>query len=175
MPFLTVTVSSLILLFRFRKRLVSVEMASKAAQAVKFSWTCKYRPNPTFQTKSNVRELQSKILAPLAGTLRKFFWETADFRRYGMSFFLDTKLSCTTHNLILFALGLLYHDTVNDSIDFVQEAIRRLPPHEYDGRQFRIMRAANLGMNNEVLPKDQWTQWHDVISNHNWYLTVSTS
>jgi len=64
-------------------------------------------------------------------------------------------------------LGLLWHDQNCEEIyPEVQEAILRLPPHEYDARQRRITRASLLTLHNELLPKSQWTKWDD----ETWYL-----
>ena len=49
----------------------------------------------------------------------------------------------------------------------VAEAIRRLPPEEYDARTFRMLRAAQLEITKDYLPKDQWTKCEDP---RNWYL-----
>ena len=61
--------------------------------------------------------------------------------------------------------GMLYQDNFRYTFPEVREAVRRLSirePHEYDARQFRIMRAHNLAMNNELLPKEQWTKFEEV-------------
>ncbi len=60
---------------------------------------------------------------------------------------------------------MLYQDRMRYIFPEVREAVRRLSirePHEYDARQMRIMRAHNLAMNNELLPKEQWTKWEEV-------------
>jgi len=62
--------------------------------------------------------------------------------------------------------GLLYYDCVREYLPEVEEALRRLPPHEYDARVERAFRASSLGMKNEILPKAQWTKWED----ETWYL-----
>jgi ubiquinol-cytochrome c reductase cytochrome c1 subunit len=63
--------------------------------------------------------------------------------------------------------GLLYNDVNPCDADFeTEEAISRLPPHEYDARQRRLLRADILSQNNEILPKEMWTKWDD----ETWYL-----
>ncbi|KFD52643.1 hypothetical protein M514_06490 [Trichuris suis] len=62
--------------------------------------------------------------------------------------------------------GLLWHDTYSEAKEIVEEAVRRLPPEEYDKRAFRLMRAAQLSLKHEYLPKSQWTKWED----ETWYL-----
>ncbi|KRX94542.1 Cytochrome b-c1 complex subunit 7, partial [Trichinella pseudospiralis] len=63
-------------------------------------------------------------------------------------------------------LGLLWHDTYSEAKEIVEEAVRRLPPEEYDKRAIRLLRAAQLTLKHEYLPKDQWTKWED----ETWYL-----
>lgn len=49
----------------------------------------------------------------------------------------------------------------------VQEALRRLPEHIRDERNFRIVRALQLDAMKRILPKEQWTKFeevHDLIS-----------
>jgi len=50
----------------------------------------------------------------------------------------------------------------------VAEAVRRLPPDEYDRRVFRSIRANQLEITKSYLPRDQWIQCEDP---KNWYLT----
>ena len=44
----------------------------------------------------------------------------------------------------------------------IAEGIRRLPEDVRAERYYRLIRAAQLGVQNSVLPKDQWTQHDDV-------------
>lgn len=57
--------------------------------------------------------------------------------------------------------GLLRDDTINEDPD-VKEAIRRLPEPVYNDRMFRIKRALDLSMKQQILPKDQWTKYEEV-------------
>ncbi|KAI6174092.1 Cytochrome b-c1 complex subunit 7 [Aphelenchoides besseyi] len=60
--------------------------------------------------------------------------------------------------------GLLYHDQCFEPAPEVKEALRRLnlkEPWEFDQRKIRLTRAHNLAMNNERLPKSEWTQWDE--------------
>jgi len=59
-------------------------------------------------------------------------------------------------------LGLLQNDTLLETPD-VKEAIRRLPKHLQDERQWRITRALYLSMRKEILPKEEWTKWEDDV------------
>jgi len=81
---------------------------------------------------------------PLAQNIRKRMWMSFKGRPY----------------------GLLWYDTIREYLPEVDEAISRLPPHEYDARMERAFRASSLAMKNEILPKSQWTQWDD----ETWYL-----
>jgi len=55
----------------------------------------------------------------------------------------------------------LYHDDVLYETPEVKEAIRRLPQHLYDERNFRMIRALQLSMTKTILPKDQWTKYEE--------------
>jgi len=59
-------------------------------------------------------------------------------------------------------LGLLQNDTLLETPE-VKEAVRRLPRHVQDERQWRITRALYLSMRKEILPKDEWTKWEDDV------------
>lgn len=52
-------------------------------------------------------------------------------------------------------------DCLHESPDVV-EALRRLPQHLVDARNFRIIRALQLDMQKRVLPKEEWTKYEDV-------------
>lgn len=49
-----------------------------------------------------------------------------------------------------------------DVYDDVKEALRRLPKAVYDQRTYRVMRAFQLDLNRQVLPKAEWTKFEDV-------------
>ncbi|EPY75463.1 mTERF domain-containing protein 1, mitochondrial precursor [Camelus ferus] len=56
---------------------------------------------------------------------------------------------------------LMRDDTIYENDD-VKEAIRRLPEHLYNERVFRIKRALDLSMRQQILPKEQWTKYEEV-------------
>lgn len=60
--------------------------------------------------------------------------------------------------------GLRYDDCLYESPE-VKEALRRLPQHLVDERNFRIIRAMQLNCNKIVLPKEQWTKFEEVYIN----------
>ena len=66
-------------------------------------------------------------------------------------------------------LGLMRDDTIHENDD-VKEAIRRLPENLYNDRVFRIKRALDLSMRQQILPKEQWTNMRRINStlNHIW-------
>ncbi|KAJ3217249.1 Conserved oligomeric Golgi complex subunit 2 [Dinochytrium kinnereticum] len=54
--------------------------------------------------------------------------------------------------------GLRFDDLIPDESEIVQEAIRRLPPREFQDRIFRYRRALNLSMAQTTLEKPEWTK-----------------
>lgn len=54
-------------------------------------------------------------------------------------------------------------DTIYEDLD-VKEALRRLPENVYNDRMFRIKRALDLSMKQQILPKNQWTKFDEVLS-----------
>ncbi|EFA07535.1 cytochrome b-c1 complex subunit 7 [Tribolium castaneum] len=54
-------------------------------------------------------------------------------------------------------LGLMRDDCLDETAD-VKEALRRLPQQEVDARNYRILRAVQLSIQKDILPKDQWTK-----------------
>ncbi len=52
-------------------------------------------------------------------------------------------------------------DTLHEDSD-VKEAVRRLPEQVYNDRMFRLKRALDLSMKQQVLPKDQWAKYEEV-------------
>ncbi|KRX41311.1 Cytochrome b-c1 complex subunit 7 [Trichinella nativa] len=90
------------------------------------------------------RQVSFRFNGPFANWLRKTIWHSWTGRRY----------------------GLLWHDTYSESKEIVEEAVKRLSPEEYDKRAIRLLRAAQLTLKHEYLPKDQWTKWED----ETWYL-----
>ena len=55
----------------------------------------------------------------------------------------------------------LHHDDCLYENEDVKEAIRRLPAHLYDERNYRMIRALHLSMTKTILPKDQWTKYEE--------------
>ncbi len=62
---------------------------------------------------------------------------------------------------VFFGPGLMRDDTIYEDTD-VKEALRRLPENQYNDRMFRIKRAMDLSMKQQILPKDQWTKYEEV-------------
>ena len=62
---------------------------------------------------------------------------------------------------MFFTIGLMRDDTIHENDD-VKEAIRRLPENLYNDRVFRIKRALDLSMRQQILPKEQWTKYEEV-------------
>ncbi|XP_020295928.1 cytochrome b-c1 complex subunit 7-like [Pseudomyrmex gracilis] len=58
--------------------------------------------------------------------------------------------------------GLWRDDVLYENKD-VKEALKRLPQHIKDERNFRIIRAMQLDCQRKVLPKEQWTQLEDDV------------
>lgn len=52
-------------------------------------------------------------------------------------------------------------DTYYEDSD-VLEAVRRLPENQYNDRIFRIKRALDLSMKQQILPKDMWMKYEEV-------------
>lgn len=63
--------------------------------------------------------------------------------------------------VVCFSEGLMRDDTIYEDGD-VKEALRRLPEDQYNDRAFRIKRALDLSMKQQILPKDQWTKYEEV-------------
>ncbi|XP_037651150.1 cytochrome b-c1 complex subunit 7 [Sebastes umbrosus] len=57
-------------------------------------------------------------------------------------------------------IGLMRDDTILEDSD-VKEALRRLPEHQYNDRMFRVKRALDLSMKQQILPKEQWTKYEE--------------
>ncbi|XP_071356543.1 cytochrome b-c1 complex subunit 7 [Trachinotus anak] len=60
-------------------------------------------------------------------------------------------------------LGLMRDDTIYEDSD-VKEALRRLPEDMSNERTFRIKRALDLSMKQQILPKDKWTKFEEDVS-----------
>ncbi|XP_034561459.1 cytochrome b-c1 complex subunit 7 [Notolabrus celidotus] len=59
-------------------------------------------------------------------------------------------------------IGLMRDDTVLEDSD-VREALRRLPETQFNERMFRVKRALDLSMKQQILPKDQWTKYEEDV------------
>ncbi|CAG9581632.1 unnamed protein product [Danaus chrysippus] len=74
---------------------------------------------------------------------------------------LRSSLSKWAYNLSGFnKYGLLRDDCLYENED-VQEALRRLPDHVVDERNFRLVRATQLSLQKIVLPKEEWTKYEE--------------
>lgn len=60
-------------------------------------------------------------------------------------------------------LGLYRDDCLYEEHPDVQEALRRLPKHVIDERNFRLIRAIQLDINRKLLPKEEWIRYEDDI------------
>ncbi|KAJ8273914.1 hypothetical protein GJAV_G00106880 [Gymnothorax javanicus] len=60
-------------------------------------------------------------------------------------------------------LGLMRDDTITEDGD-VKEAVRRLPESVYNDRMFRIKRALDLSMKQQILPKHMWTKYEEDVN-----------
>ncbi|EFN60207.1 Cytochrome b-c1 complex subunit 7 [Camponotus floridanus] len=58
--------------------------------------------------------------------------------------------------------GLRRDDCLAENED-VKEALKRLPQHIVDERNFRIVRAMLLDTNKRLLPKEQWTKFEEDV------------
>lgn len=77
----------------------------------------------------------------------------------------DRKDICYLHSYLNLNLGLLYHDQAFEPDPVIAEALRRLnlkEPWVFDQRKIRLIKAHNLAMHHEKLPKSEWTKWEDV-------------
>ncbi|XP_049885969.1 cytochrome b-c1 complex subunit 7-like [Pectinophora gossypiella] len=57
--------------------------------------------------------------------------------------------------------GLRRDDTLYDEDQDVKVALRRLPKHVLDERTYRQLRALQLSIQKDTLPKDQWTKYEE--------------
>ncbi|VVC93326.1 cytochrome b-c1 complex subunit 7-like [Leptidea sinapis] len=56
--------------------------------------------------------------------------------------------------------GLVRDDLLYENED-VKEALRRLPDHVVDERNFRLIRAIQLSLQKTILPKEEWTKFEE--------------
>ena len=55
-----------------------------------------------------------------------------------------------------------YDDIIAEENTTVQEALKRIPRHEYDQRTLRIRNAYQLSIRHEILPRDKWIKPEEV-------------
>ncbi|XP_076752355.1 cytochrome b-c1 complex subunit 7 [Xylocopa sonorina] len=70
--------------------------------------------------------------------IQKWAYNASDFNKYG-----------------------LHKDDIIHETDDVVEALKRLPPDVMEARIFRIVRAAQLDCQKQILPKEQWTKFEE--------------
>lgn len=59
-------------------------------------------------------------------------------------------------------VGLLRDDCLYEDQD-VEEALRRIPRHLVDERNYRLLRAIQLSIQKTILPKEEWTKCHEDV------------
>ncbi|XP_065168570.1 cytochrome b-c1 complex subunit 7-like [Atheta coriaria] len=74
-----------------------------------------------------------------------------------------TPLKKMMYNLAGFnKLGLMRDDCLYEDED-VKKALLRVPKHIIDERNYRILRAVQLDIQKDILPKEQWTKLEDDV------------
>jgi len=58
-------------------------------------------------------------------------------------------------------LGLHHDDCLDEYNEDVKEALRRLPSQVLHERKYRIVRAMQLTIQHDILPKDQWVKYEE--------------
>lgn len=77
--------------------------------------------------------------------------------------FMSSALQKWAYNLSGFnKYGLMRDDALYEN-DVVKEALRRLPKKLLDERNYRILRAIQLSIQKDVLPKEQWTKLEEDV------------
>lgn len=72
--------------------------------------------------------------------------------------FMSSALQKWAYNLSGFnKYGLMRDDVLYEDAD-VTEALRRLPQKKLDERNYRILRAVQLSIQKDILPKEQWVK-----------------
>ncbi|XP_018334111.1 cytochrome b-c1 complex subunit 7-like [Agrilus planipennis] len=72
--------------------------------------------------------------------------------------FMSSALQKFAYNLSGFHKYGLMRDDVLFENDDVKEALRRIPQKVIDERNYRMLRAMQLSLQKEILPKEQWTK-----------------
>lgn len=75
--------------------------------------------------------------------------------------FLASGFKKAVYNLSGFNKYGLWRDDMRDETPDVQEALRRIPQSVVDERNYRILRAMQLSIQKDILPKEQWTKLED--------------
>ncbi|XP_017771946.1 PREDICTED: cytochrome b-c1 complex subunit 7-like [Nicrophorus vespilloides] len=77
--------------------------------------------------------------------------------------FMSNALQKWAYNLSGFnKLGLMRDDCLYENDD-VKEALRRLPQTVVDERNYRLIRAVQLSIQKDILPKEQWTKLEEDV------------
>uniref|UniRef100_A0A8C0J3G3 Cytochrome b-c1 complex subunit 7 n=1 Tax=Chelonoidis abingdonii TaxID=106734 RepID=A0A8C0J3G3_CHEAB len=84
------------------------------------------------------RSLSASASGRLLEGLRKWYYNAAGFNK----------------------LGLMRDDTIYENDD-VKVALKRLPENLYNERLFRIKRALDLSMRQQILPEEQWVKYEE--------------
>lgn len=76
--------------------------------------------------------------------------------------------SCTvtfiSNGILIFPSSGLYQDDLHDYTDPVNiEALRRLPPDEYDQHTFRVIRASQLEFTKQYVPESERPTYEEVM------------
>ncbi|XP_023012428.1 cytochrome b-c1 complex subunit 7 [Leptinotarsa decemlineata] len=75
--------------------------------------------------------------------------------------FMSSALKKWAYNLSGFNKYGLWRDDVRYVDEDVSEALKRVPQSVIDERNYRILRATQLSIQKDILPKDQWTKLED--------------
>ncbi|BES94588.1 Hypothetical protein NTJ_07396 [Nesidiocoris tenuis] len=86
------------------------------------------------------RHLATKAAQAAASPFRKWVYNASGFNKY----------------------GLMHDDLLYETPD-VKQALKRLPEDLLHQRSFRIVRAMQLSMTHDILPKEQWTKFEEDV------------
>ncbi|KAL1516925.1 hypothetical protein ABEB36_000756 [Hypothenemus hampei] len=75
--------------------------------------------------------------------------------------FAHSALQKFAYNLSGFNKYGLWRDDVLHEDEDVREALKRVPQHIIDERNYRMLRAIQLSIQKTYLPKEQWTKLED--------------
>lgn len=75
--------------------------------------------------------------------------------------FMSSALQKWAYNLSGFNKYGLHRDDLLDETNDVKEALKRVPQNIIDQRNFRLLRATQLSLQKDILPKEQWTKLED--------------